>query len=157
MEAFPEPIDQQLRRPLDAFPAPDAIPVEPEQFVVLADPEPEPASETRLEEAPAPVQPVSQPEPLSPPPVPEGKALKPGPLASWVVQAGSFSIEKNALRLRDKLREAAFVTQVEKARVGGKSHYRVRVGPFLLRADAEKSRKQLLDKFTIKGRVLSYP
>ena len=157
MEALPEPIDQQLRKPLDAFPVTDAIPVEPEQFVVLADPEPEPASETRLEEAPAPVQPVSQPEPLSPPAVPEAKALKPGPLASWVVQAGSFSIEKNALRLRDKLREAAFVTQVEKARVGGKSHYRVRVGPFLLRADAEKSRKQLLDKFTIKGRVLSYP
>jgi len=74
-----------------------------------------------------------------------------------VVQAGSFSSEQNALRLRDKLREADFVTQVEKAWVGGKSHYRVRVGPFLERTDAEKSRKQLLDKFTIKGRVLSYP
>ena len=89
--------------------------------------------------------------------MPEEKPLKAGPLASWVVQAGSFSSEQNALRLRDKLREAAFVTQVEKARVGGKSHYRVRIGPFLERAEAEKSRKQLLDKFTIKGRVLSYP
>ena len=161
MEAFPEPIDQQLRRPLDAFPAPDAIPAEPEQSIVLSDPEPEPepepASETKPEETSAAHQPVSQPEPLSPPPAPEKITLKPGPLASWVVQAGSFSSEQNALRLRDKLREAAFVTQVEKARVGGKSHYRVRVGPFLLRADAEKSRKQLLDKFTIKGRVLSYP
>jgi len=159
MEALPEPIDRQLRKPMNAFPAPDAIPAEPEQSVVLAEPEPEPepASETRLEEASAPVQAVNQPEPLSPPPVPEEKPLKAGPLASWVVQAGSFSSEQNALRLRDKLREAAFVTQVEKARVGGKSHYRVRIGPFLERAEAEKSRKQLLDKFTIKGRVLSYP
>jgi len=158
MEALPEPISQQLRKPLDAFPAPDTIPVEPEQSIVLADPQPEPAPEVRQEEAPpAPAQPVNEPEPLSPPPVPEEKPLKPGPLASWVVQAGSFSSEQNALRLRDKLRQADFVTQVEKARVGGKSHYRVRVGPFLERAEAEKSRKQLLDKFTIKGRVLSYP
>jgi len=157
MEALPEPLSQQLRKPLDAFPAPDTIPVEPEQSIVLSDPQPEPVPETRQEEAPAPVQPVNEPEPLSPPPVPEEKALKPGPLASWVVQAGSFSSEQNALRLRDKLRQADFVTQVEKARVDGKSHYRVRVGPFLERAEAEKSRKQLLDKFTIKGRVLSYP
>jgi len=157
MEALPEPLSQQLRKPLDAFPAPDTIPVEPEQSIVLSDPQPEPAPETRQEEAPAPAQPVNEPEPLSPPPVPEEKPLKPGPLASWVVQAGSFSSEQNALRLRDKLRQADFVTQVEKARVDGKSHYRVRVGPFLERAEAEKSRKQLLDKFTIKGRVLSYP
>jgi len=157
MEALPEPIDQQLHKPLDAFPAPNAIPEEPQRSIVMTDPEPEPASETRPEEASAPVQPVKQPEPLSPPAVAEQKPLKPGPLASWVVQAGSFSSEQNALRLRDKLREAAFVTQVEKARVGGKSHYRVRVGPFLERAGAEKSRKQLLDKFAIKGRVLSYP
>jgi len=159
MEALPEPIDRQLSKPLGAFPAPDAIPAEPEESIVLADPEPEPepADETRLEEPSTPVQPVSQPEPLSPPPAPEEKPLKPGPLGSWVLQAGSFSSEQNALRLRDKLREAGFVTQVEKARIGGKSHYRVRVGPFLERTDAEKSRKQLLDKFTIKGRVLSYP
>ena len=159
MEALPEPIDRQLSKPLNAFPAPDAIPVEPDESIVLSDPEPEPepADETRIEEPSAPVEPVSQPEPLSPPPAPEEKPIKQGPLGSWVVQAGSFSSEQNALRLRDKLREADFVTQVEKAWVGGKSHYRVRVGPFLERADAEKSRKQLLDKFTIKGRVLSYP
>jgi len=159
MESLPEPIDQQLHKPLDAFPAPNVIPEEPQQSIVMADPEPEPepASETRPEEAAAPVQAVEQPEPLSPPAVVEQKPLKAGPLSSWVVQAGSFSSEQNALRLRDKLRDATFVTQVEKARVGGKSHYRVRVGPFLERADAEKSRKQLLDKFAIKGRVLSYP
>jgi len=165
MEALPEPIDQRLSKPLDAFPAPDAIPAEPQESIVLsaADPEPEPelepepVHETKLDEPSAPPQPATQPEPLLPPPAPEQKPLKPGPLASWVVQAGSFSSEQNALRLRDKLRDAGFVTQVEKARVAGKSHYRVRVGPFLVRADAENSEKQLLDKFSIKGRVLSYP
>ncbi|MEA2080605.1 MAG: SPOR domain-containing protein [Pseudomonadota bacterium] len=159
MEALPEPVDQQLSKPLGAFPAPDDIPSEPEESIVLTDPEPEPepAHKARPGKTSEPVQPVSQPEPISPPPQSEKKPIKPGPLGSWVLQAGSFSSQQNALRLRDKLRKAGFVTQVEKARVGGKSHYRVRVGPFLQRADAEKSQTQLLDKFSLKGRVLSYP
>ena len=70
---------------------------------------------------------------------------------------GSFSSEQNARRLRDKLRKNGFVTQVEKARIEGKSRFRVRVGPFLERAEAEQSRKQIQDKLTLKGRVLSYP
>ena len=70
---------------------------------------------------------------------------------------GSFSSEQNALRLRDKLRKNGFTPQVEKARIEGKSRFRVRVGPFLERAEAEQSRKQILDKLTLKGRVLSYP
>jgi DedD protein len=159
MEALPEPIDRQLSQPLDDFPAPDAIPLEPQESVVLGDPEPEPTEENTPEEAAPPpaAKTDRQEEPLSPLPAPEEKTSQPGPLGSWVVQAGSFSSEQNALRLRDKLREAGFVTQVEKARVGGKSHYRVRVGPFLERADAEKSQKRLLAKHSIKGRVLSYP
>ena len=48
-------------------------------------------------------------------------------------------------------------TQVEKVRVSGKTHYRVRVGPFLERDAAEQKRKQLADKFKLSGRVLSYP
>ena len=74
-----------------------------------------------------------------------------------MVQAGSFSSEANALRLRDKMRAAGFTTQVEKVRVDGKSHFRVRVGPFLERVEAEQNRKRLLEKLAIKGRVLSYP
>ena len=70
---------------------------------------------------------------------------------------GSFSSEQNARRLRDKLRKNGFVTQVEKARIDGKQRFRVRVGPFLERAEAEQSRKQIQDKLTLKGRVLSYP
>jgi DedD protein len=70
---------------------------------------------------------------------------------------GSFSSEQNALRMRDQLRKNGFATQVEKARIEGKSRFRVRVGPFLERADAEQSRKQIQDKLTLKGRVLSYP
>jgi DedD protein len=80
-----------------------------------------------------------------------------GPLGDWVVQMGSFSSEQNALRLRDRLREAKFVTQVEKVQINGKAHFRVRVGPYLERADAERDQKKLAQSFDLKGRVLAYP
>ena len=159
MEAFPEPEDQVTSPPLESFPAPDAIPAEPDTSIVLTDPQP-----VAVPEAPAePDKPLVEPEPEPGPepaaakPEPEKKPAEAGPLGSWVVQMGSFSSEQNALRLRDKLRKNGFTTQVEKARIEGKSRFRVRVGPFLERAEAEQSRKQILDKLTLKGRVLSYP
>ena len=158
MDALPEPADRQRSKPLGTFPAPDAIPEEPEESIVLADPEPAPVAAAKPDEVPPPAQSLPPAEEPLPPPVETAKKPpKPGPLGSWVVQAGSFSSQQNALRLRDKLRKAGFVTQVEKASVAGQSRYRVRVGPFLEKVDAEKSRKQLLDKFALEGRVLSYP
>ncbi len=160
MDALPEPVDRQRSKPLGAFPAPDAIPEEGEESIVRADPEPEPepVAEPQSDATQTPAQSLPTPEPLPPPVERAKKPATPAPaLASWVVQAGSFSSQQNALRLRDKLRKAGFATQVEKAWVAGKAHYRVRVGPFLQRVDADKSRQQLLDKFALEGRVLSYP
>lgn len=160
MEPLPEPEDQAISAPLEAFPAPDAIPAEPDTSVILADPQAAAGSEAPAKSA-KPAQPVAEPEPepepVVPEPEPENKPVQSGPLGSWVVQMGSFSSEQNALRLRDKLRKNGFTTQVEKARIDGKPRFRVRVGPFLERAEAEQSRKQIQDKLTLKGRVLSYP
>jgi len=166
---------------LAADAAPDAEPVpEPEP---LAEPEPEPEAQA---EASAEVQggPVAAESGVQPAPVAEPAAQEQqpahavdaepaaqeqqpahavdaepeaGPLGSWVVQVGSFSSQQNAIGLRDKLRDGDFTTQVEKVRVAGKTHYRVRVGPFLERDEAEQKRKQLADKFKLSGRVLSYP
>lgn len=86
-----------------------------------------------------------------------GQPAAPGPLGNWVVQMGSFSSEQNALRLRDRLREAKFVTQVEKVQINGKTHFRVRVGPYLERTDAERDQKKLAQSLDLKGRVLAYP
>jgi DedD protein len=159
MEEFPEVIDQQLSDPLDVFPTPRDVPAAPEQAVVLADPEPETASEAQDEEKteeaePAP-PPVEQEAVVAPAAEPAEAVASAGPLDGWVVQAGSFSSEQNALRLRDKLRAGGFVTQVEKVTVAGKAHFRVRIGPFLERAEAERNQKQLRDKFALEGRVLS--
>ena len=157
MEALPEPEDQVISAPLESFPAPDAIPAEPDTAIILADPQPAAVSEAPAEPAQPVAEPEPEPEPVVAAPEPETKPAKSAPLGSWVVQMGSFSSEQNARRLRDKLRKNGFVTQVEKARIDGKQRFRVRVGPFLERAEAEQSRKQIQDKLTLKGRVLSYP
>ena len=122
----------------------------------------EPEAEPEVQAAPGAAQsraqpsPAAEPAPPEPPPAPAAEPAA-GPLGSWVVQVGSFSNESNALALRDKLRQGGFTTQVEKVRVSGKTHYRVRVGPFLERDEAEQKRNQLADKFKLSGRVLSYP
>lgn len=157
MEALPEPDDYVLSAPLESFPAPDAIPAEPDTAIILTDPQPAAVSEAPAEPAQPIAEPEPEPEPAAAAPEPETKPAKSAPLGSWVVQMGSFSSEQNARRLRDKLRKSGFVTQVEKARIDGKQRFRVRVGPFLERAEAEQSRKQIQDKLTLKGRVLSYP
>ena len=157
MEALPEPEDPVLSAPLESFPAPDAIPAEPDTAIILTDPQPAAVSEAPAEPAQPIAEPEPEPEPFVAAPEPETKPAKSAPLGSWVVQMGSFSSEQNARRLRDKLRKNGFVTQVEKARIDGKQRFRVRVGPFLERAEAEQSRKQIQDKLTLKGRVLSYP
>ncbi len=157
MAALPVPEDRAISPPLESFPAPDAIPVEPEISTVLTDLPPVSGSDAAGESAQPVVEPEPEPEPVAVKPESRNKPAKPGPLSSWVVQMGSFSSEKNALRLRDKLRKSGFATQVEKVRIEGKSRYRVRVGPFLKRVEAQHSQKQIQDKLTLKGRVLSYP
>ncbi len=162
MEALPEPQEPVASAPLEAFPVPGAIPAEPEVSVIQADTRPaaEPEKPPPVSQAPVPPEPVKPapvPEPPAAAPAVQAKTTKPGPLGSWVVQAGSFSTEKNALRLRDRLRKSGFTTQVEKAWVDGKAHYRVRVGPFLEKADAEQQRQQIQERLSLRGRVLSYP
>ena len=180
MAPLPEPQDQGISQPLERFPQPGEIPDEPGQSVLQTDtaavtdsgsadadeegniplalPEPEPEV--------APAQPKAAPQPVAeasrpPAPAPQsdtGAAAQPaGPLGNWIVQVGSFSSEQNALRLRDRIRKQGFATQVEKVVVSGKTHFRVRVGPYLERDEAEQDREKLTAKLDLKGRVLSYP
>lgn len=148
VEELPEPEEmrQEVRTPV--APMMVELPAEPEQSI-LTEPLPqEPETPPVVEEV------------ITPPPPPEKTlplAEKHAALGNWVVQVGSFSNERNALGLRDKLRKSGFVTQVEKVKVSGKWLYRVRVGPFLERSQADSTNKQLTSKFKFKGRVMSYP
>jgi len=161
MDEMPTPEALAPELPLKPFP-PAAEPVEAQRAVVTD------ASVEKAPEKPAPSTPSSselpaaKPAPVSPKPAPERKTSiraekPPASVSSWVVQVVSLSNEANALALRDKLRKGGFATQVERVKVSGKTRYRVRVGPFLQRAEAERVRKQIAGHFSQNGRVMSYP
>jgi len=103
---------------------------------------------------PAPAPAVVQ-EPLAPTAQPS-VGLKPESLKAWVVQAGSFSDEQNALAVRDRLRRAgypSFVTPSE----SGTLLYRVRVGPMIDLQQAEANRDKVMQLLDREAIVVSYP
>lgn len=101
--------------------------------------------------------PVSSPTvgALNPSPLPNSP---PGPLepAAWVVQLGSFTQEKNALTLRDKLRSQGFSAFVERTQENGKDVVRVRVGPEISHEQAQRVHARLSQEMKVKGVVLRY-
>ncbi len=78
-------------------------------------------------------------------------------LSAWVVQLGSFSSKVNADKLKLNLRKSGFPAFVEPLAQKGKKSYRVRVGPEILRADADALLKKIKAKMKLEGIVLSYP
>ncbi len=78
-------------------------------------------------------------------------------LTAWVVQLGSFSSKVNADKLNLNLRKSGFPAFVEPITQKGKTSYRVRVGPEILRADADGLLKKIKAKMKLDGIVLNYP
>lgn len=78
-------------------------------------------------------------------------------LTAWVVQLGSFSSKVNADKLNLNLRKSGFPAFVEPLIKKGETSYRVRVGPELLRADADALLKKIKTKMKLDGIVLNYP
>lgn len=78
-------------------------------------------------------------------------------VTGWVVQVGSFSRKSNAEKLRDKLRKMGMASFVASGQSKGKAIYRVRVGPEIDRADAEKIQASIKAKTKLNGLVMRYP
>ena len=134
---------------------PDEIEVIKEDVVELLD-------ESPKEVPDVPAEPESKPElEIVPKPAVEKTESEPMGVTAWVVQLGSFSSEANANALNKKLRDAGYPSFVEPLRQqSGSMAYRVRVGPELLRSDAQALKGKLdkiLKKEKIKGLVVRYP
>lgn len=163
MDEMPTPETLAPELPLKPFP-PATEPVEAQRAVVTnatgekAPEKPAPSSQPPAAK-PAPPPAAASPKPARAPetPVPGESPATTTSKGSWVVQVVSLSNKANALALRDSLRKGGFATQVERVTVGGKTRYRVRVGPFLQRTEAERVRKQIAGHFSQNGRVMSYP
>jgi DedD protein len=105
---------------------------------------------TAIEEPPA--QPAGTPV-IEPPP---SRAAHDG-MPSWVVQVASLRTPEAAGELEAKLRKAGFSAFVEQAEVRGKLYYRVRVGPEVDRANAERTAARLRTQQKLDTLIQNYP
>lgn len=149
------------------------IPPAPEPTTNLELPPPPvvPATDSRASTSPSETKlvPADPPAPAAPADKPDqagtGTAFTPRAipmevtpdLVGWVVQVGSFTDPRNAARLQQQLREAGFAAFTESVAADGRTWRRVRVGPELSRADAERLQAQLASDFGIDGLIRKHP
>jgi DedD protein len=77
------------------------------------------------------------------------------PMVRWVVQAGVFSARENAESMMQRLRNEGFSAFLQEESGGGKTVFRVKIGPVVERRHAEALDAQLLEKMGINGMVMS--
>lgn len=82
---------------------------------------------------------------------------RPAATAGFAVQLGALRSEADANALRDRARGAGFVAFVERVNADAGALWRVRVGPELDRASAERRRTELKSRLNIDGLVVSHP
>jgi cell division septation protein DedD len=75
----------------------------------------------------------------------------------WAVQVGALADPADANALRDRLRAGGFTAYVETLRTDSGTLYRVRVGPEIQRANAERLRDSLKARFALDGQVVAHP
>ena len=78
-------------------------------------------------------------------------------LSAWVVQLGAFDSQEKADQLMRRLKQAGFRAFVEPVTGNKQAAYRVRVGPELLRSEADKLRRDIKAAMKLDGIVLDYP
>ena len=122
---------------------------------------PEPAKPAPAKPAePKPTEPVAAaPKPAATKPV-EAPKPAPKPAASgtgFAVQVGAFGNAAEAAKLRDRLRAAGFTAFTETVNSDKGKLTRVRVGPVLTRAEADRLRSQVSAKAGVSGMVRPHP
>ena len=139
-----------------AAPPPAAEPLPPS--AAPADAAAQTAVEPAVQAAPpsdAPVIAATRPEPertAAAPSAPPATAPKPPPkpapapvraTGDWTVQLGSFGEEANARRLAQRVDTFGYKAEVSSTKSGGRSLWRVRVGPARTRAEADATASAL--------------
>jgi DedD protein len=77
-------------------------------------------------------------------------------LTAWVVQAGSFNDQENAIAVRDRLRRGGFASFV-RDRESDTEPYRVLVGPMISEQSAAAAQGRVMQLLGRDAMVLSYP
>ncbi len=70
----------------------------------------------------------------------------------WIVQIGIFSSKSNALKLRDKIRKKGFISFVDEIlNAKNQLNYRVRIGPYATREEADSKKSAIFKAMQLKG------
>jgi DedD protein len=117
-----------------------AVPVEEVSEPVYEAPFGEPVVDS--EEAAPPSPPAAEPIPVAPAPMARDDGMP-----SFVTQVASLGTAAGAQELAAKLQDEGYSAFVESAEVGGRTYYRVRVGPEVDRARADKTAAELRRKY----------
>lgn len=149
---FPDKIIEQ------AVPTPAASPPPRVMIVENGTADENEAEAARRAVLPVPEAEVSIPEPETPavPQKPEDIAAVARTAAAWAVQVGSFANKASAFTLRDKLRAKKFAAYVESVPTANGPVYRVRVGPELQQALAERLQARIAKDTGQKGIIVSH-
>lgn len=75
----------------------------------------------------------------------------------YAVQVGVFAREENATQLRERLTGRGFTAFVDSETGAGRTTWRVRVGPVMERAEAERLRDRLQAEANVEGMIVSHP
>jgi len=88
----------------------------------------------------------------------DGSVAKAGQATAeaWVVQLASLTRKQNAIILRDRVQKNGQHAFVVSSDVDGQAMYRVLVGPYLLRSQAEEERQLLQKEIKLNGLVHKY-
>jgi rare lipoprotein A len=74
---------------------------------------------------------------------------------AWSVQVGAFADIRNAERLEERLRRDGFrPVAVKRVEAGGRSLYRVFVGPFVSREEADETAGDIQSREELETRVV---
>lgn len=84
-------------------------------------------------------------------------AVRPAVAEGFAVQLGAFRSEADANALRDRARGAGLASYVERARTDSGTLWRVRLGPELRRADAERLKADAKAKLGADGNIVPHP
>lgn len=76
------------------------------------------------------------------------------PPGSWLVQLASFGQQDNAIELRDSIRDKGDSAFVDKRTVDGKDIWRVRIGPYAKKDEANRALARLEKSNNLKGLVI---
>lgn len=141
--AVTPPPDQAPLGPLKAEPTVDARAEAKAEIKAEVKAEPKPATKAGAKADERKPSKAEEPRKTAETAAPTVPSTSPGKAGKFAVQTAAPASEKAARELVDRLKKSGFTAYTEKVETKDGARYRVRVGPYATREDADKARARL--------------